>query len=95
MLLGSKANWVQVPDGALNKLHSQTAHSPPPTSPDGIPGQVPNPGKDPIPDQPVDPIPDQPADPTIPPIRDPVPGEAPDEPPIRDPDPHPRDPPRR
>ena len=28
------------------------------------PGQIPNPGHDPIPDRPIDPIPDRPVDPT-------------------------------
>jgi len=31
--------------------------------PTGIPGQVPNPGHDPLPDQPIDPLPDRPTDP--------------------------------
>lgn len=79
-------------EAAVTPPHPQSAHTPSPTPPDEIPGQIPNPGRDPTPDQPIDPVPDQPADPTIPPIKDPVPGEEP--PPVRDPDPHPDDPPR-
>ena len=78
----------------MNNQHRQTAHAPQPVPPETVPGQVPNPGRDPIPDQPIDPVPDQPADPTIPPIRDPVP-DAPDDHPIGDPEPNPDDPPRR
>jgi hypothetical protein len=36
-------------------------HAPPQ---DPIPGQVPNPARDPIPDKPIDPVPDKPIDPT-------------------------------
>lgn len=43
-----------------------------------VPGEIPNPGRDPTPDRPIDPIPDRPTDPTIPPIRDP--DSEPDEP---------------
>ncbi|WP_149194629.1 hypothetical protein [Luteimonas suaedae] len=50
-----------------------------------VPGEVPNPGRDPTPDRPSDPIPDRPTDPTIPPIRDPdsepdEPGRGPEDP---------------
>lgn len=76
----------------VNATHPQTAHTPSPTPPEEIPGQIPNPGRDPIPDQPIDPVPDQPIDPTIPPVKDPVPG---DNHPVRDPDRHPEDPPVR
>ncbi len=50
-------------------------HTPTPVSPDHIPGQVPNPGRDPVPDRPVDPAPDQPIDPTPDRPIDPDPGQ--------------------
>ena len=65
-------------------------HSPTPVSPPGeIPGQFPNPGRDPVPDKPVDPTPDQPIDPTPDRPIDPTPDRPIDPDPGRpiDPDP--------
>lgn len=50
-----------------------SVHSPMPPGED-TPGQVPNPGRDPVPDQPVDPVPDRPIDPTPDRPIDPDPG---------------------
>lgn len=71
---------------AFSAITQGPPHGPPQPG-EGIPGQVPNPGRDPVPDQPMDPVPDQPIDPAPDRPIDPDPGrpidpnpERPDEP---------------
>lgn len=59
----------------------------PPWEPKEIPGQVPNPGHDPVPDRPIDPEPDKPIDPMPDQPVDPVPDQPIDPTPDRPTDP--------